>query len=102
MTTVYCSIGNSDDKLTQAAWSEFHARFAAQIRFYATTVHGAWLSPGDAPWQNACIAFEIDAADAAKLKREFADLALEYDQDSIAWAEATTEFIGPHRAEGDD
>lgn len=103
MTTVYCSVGNSDDKLGQAVWSEFHARFAAQIRFYATAIHGAWLSPGDAAWQNACMCFEVDDTDAAKLKHGLADLALEFDQDSIAWAETPeTEFIGPRRAGGDD
>jgi len=94
--TVYASIGNSDDKLTQTRWAELHAAFAAAIRDYTVTVHGSWLSNPAEPWQNACIAFEVDAADAGDLKRELPLVAGRFGQDSIAWAEvADTEFIGP-------
>lgn len=99
MATVYASIGNSDDKLTQARWSEFHASFASEVRDYATAVHGAWLSAPDAPWQNACMCFEVDPADVADLKHALATLAAEFGQESIAWAEVSrTEFIGPEEA----
>lgn len=98
--TVYASIGNSDDRLTQARWSEFHAAFAELIRDYATTIHGAWLSNPADPWQNACIAFDVDINDVGDLQRELILVAGRFDQESIAWAEAgDTEFIGPgHRA----
>lgn len=96
MATVYSSIGNSDDRLTQARWSEFHALFAAAVRDYATAVHGSWLSVPADPWQNACIAFDVHANDAGDLKRELRMLAAQYGQDSIAWAEVVgTEFLGP-------
>jgi hypothetical protein len=96
MATVYASIGNSDDKLSQARWSEFHGTFAALIRDYATAVHGSWLSGAADPWQNACIAFDVHDNDAGDLKRELRMLASAFNQDSIAWAETTgTEFLGP-------
>ncbi len=94
--TVYASIGNSDDKLTQAQWAQFHEIFAALIRKGADRVYGDWHSLPNSPWQNACIAFEITAANAERLKAALADLATEFAQDSIAWAEAAgTQFLGP-------
>lgn len=93
--TVYASIGNSDDKLTQAQWAEFHEIFAALIRKAADRVYGDWHSLPNSPWQNACLAFEIGAQSAARLKAALADLAAEYRQDCVAWAVAATEFVGP-------
>jgi hypothetical protein len=91
--TVYASIGNSDDKLTQRRWSEFADLFVTIIRAHAEQVHGVWYSRPDAPWQNACVCFEI-GDDEIPLRMELAHLAVEYEQDSIAWAEVdTTEFI---------
>lgn len=96
--TVYASIGNSDDKLTQARWAEFHGKFSAAVRSLALQVYGDWVSPGTDPWQNACIAFEIGYETSARLQRDLAELAAEYGQDSIAWAEADTQFIRPAAA----
>ncbi|ACU71767.1 hypothetical protein Caci_2858 [Catenulispora acidiphila DSM 44928] len=93
--TVYASIGNSDDKLTQARWSEFHGKFTAAVRSHSLRIYGDWTSPGADPWQNACVAFEIGSETTARLRRDLAELAAEYDQGSIAWAEAETQFIGP-------
>jgi len=95
--TAYASIGNSDDRLTQARWSDFHARFLALVREHADTVWGAWLSNPADPWQNACTAFEIQSGQRADaLKAELVRLAAEFGQDSIAWAVvADTEFLGP-------
>jgi hypothetical protein len=96
--TVYASIGNSDDKLTQARWAEFHDKVGAAVRGLALQVYGDWASAGADPWQNACIAFEIGHETSERLKRDLAELAAEYGQDSIAWAEADTKFIGPATA----
>lgn len=93
--TVYASIGNSDDKLTQARWSEFHGKFTAAVRSHALQVYGNWVSLSADPWQNACIGFEIGHETSERLQRDLAELAAEYDQDSIAWAEADTRFITP-------
>lgn len=93
--TVYASIGNSDDKLTQARWAEFHGKFSAAVRGHALQVYGDWTSLTTDPWQNACIAFEIGYEVSERLQLDLAELAAEYDQDSIAWAEADAKFISP-------
>lgn len=102
MTTVYISIGNSDDKLSQADWSSYaldvDRAFEASVRYEGARVHGRWYSLPTAAWQNACwcaewhedLAYVVDA-----LRRKLASIARDYRQDSIAWAEApVTEFIG--------
>jgi hypothetical protein len=96
--TVYASIGNSDDKLTQARWSEFHDKVTTAVRGLALQVYGDWTSASVDPWQNACIAFEIGWETSERLQRDLGELAAEYDQDSIAWAEADTRFITPAAA----
>jgi hypothetical protein len=103
MTVIYVSIGNSDDKLTQAEWSAFHHEVdhTLEVRPHLPSApvverHGHWLSQPDAPWQNACWCVEIDAQYAADLKDALRAIAYEFGQDSIAWAAVpTTEFIGP-------
>lgn len=97
--TVYVSIGNPDDKLPQARWSEFHDKFNAAVRGLALQVYGDWTSGSTDPWQNACIGFEIGYETSERLRRDLAELAAEYGQDSIAWAEADTRFITPAAAE---
>jgi hypothetical protein len=94
--TVYVSIGNSDDKLSQARWSEFHGKVNEAVRDRALTVFGDWVSPSSDPWQNACIAFGIDYDDVPFLKSELRELAAKFGQDAVVWAEVRlTEFVGP-------
>lgn len=96
MTTVYISIGNSDDKLTQNEWSHFYASVEQIVRDHVECVYGRWLSEPSDPWQNACWCVEVEPDVAAnemrdRLRRE----VVAWRQDSIAWAEAPeTEFIG--------
>jgi hypothetical protein len=93
--TVYISIGNSDDKLTQAEWSAFYRHTRQAIEGYSQVIHGSWVSRTEDPWQNACWCFEpiADHSARAGLKRVLAQIAADYRQDTIAWAEASTEFI---------
>jgi hypothetical protein len=103
--TVYISIGNSDDKLSQVEWSAFVTTAdrllspdAGDSLYPVKARHGNWRSVPDDPWQNACWCVEVDDdADAVRcLKGELESLAQEYGQDSIAWAEVDgTEFISP-------
>ena len=93
MITVYVSIGNSDDKLTQLEWHTFHEDVEELVEFAAAKVHGHWLSLPTAAWQNACWCVELHADDADNLKRDLAVVADRWRQDSIAWAEAQTTFI---------
>lgn len=95
MSTVYVSIGNSDDGLTQAEWAQFVVRTALLLRDYAVTVHGQWLSEPASAWQSACWCVEFDTMSAVRLARAgLVSLAYRYRQDYIAWAAvAETELL---------
>ncbi|GIH07387.1 hypothetical protein Rhe02_54540 [Rhizocola hellebori] len=106
--TIYVSIGNSDDKLTQREWADFVSDVQSDLVYALNPyglIHGRWLSIPDAPFQNACwcVQFKASHGDAGQTvdehmaiaKARLAKLAKVYRQDSIAWAEAITEFIGP-------
>ena len=87
--TVYASIGNSDDKLTQAEWSGFVRTFRISVKAEANRILGNWHSPPDDAYQNACMGFEIGDAEADRLMNTLRELAGQYRQDSIAWAEVS-------------
>ena len=93
MPDVYVSIGNSDDKLTQKEWSHFVCATENTIETHATKWHGRWQTASDSAWQGACWAFEIKSPRVRALRMRLAKLAGAFGQDSIAWAEAQTEFI---------
>ena len=93
MRTVYVSIGNSDDKLTQQEWYAFANSVDSRLRVAADPMHGAWYSLANAPWQNACWAFDIAERDIVPMQAELSRMAGHWRQDSIAWAEATTTFL---------
>ncbi|GAB3156423.1 hypothetical protein GCM10027258_62840 [Amycolatopsis stemonae] len=92
--TVYVSIGNSDDKLTQAEWARYVAQFRSLMLVDAAHVHGVWFSEPGSPYQNACVCAELPAAKVPDLRRSLTGLRDHYRQDSVAWAEVPrTEFI---------
>ena len=96
MRVAYVSIGNSDDKLTQEEWHRFYVAANLLLRGAADHVHGARLSEPASAWQNACWAIvpPLDYVSVEHLKMKLSELAREFRQDSIAWAEApVTEFI---------
>lgn len=102
MTTVYISIGNSDDKLDQFEWSQFLNEVDRAVsnlaQLQGVTVHGRWHSLATEPWQNACWCFEVHsdlARQADELRERLRRVAAKYRQDSIAWAVADTEFLEP-------
>ena len=92
---VYISIGNSDDKLTQAQWSEFWIAMAAEVISLSQKTHGAWFSNPAGPWQDACWCVEFISEAVEKTARDAAaEVRKRFRQDSIAWAAAPeTEFI---------
>lgn len=98
--TVYISIGNSDDKLTQLQWHAFCLDMETILARYCRKFHGNWSSASRDPWQNACWCVEPWPHLIEDFRHSIALLARRYQQDSIVWAEATTEYIGPAR-EGD-
>lgn len=95
--TVYISIGNSDDKLSQSRWAEFYREVDDTISFFTgyregSGIHGRWLSSPEDHYQNACWCAEIRNPEG--VKRQLAKIAAAYGQDSIAWTVApVTEFI---------
>lgn len=94
LTTVYVSIGNSDDKLTQLLWSEFVEDVIQNVTEWAEQIYGVWYSEPSSPYQNACVAFSISNVVVPELRKALTTIREHYNQDSIAWAEApTTEFI---------
>ncbi len=98
---VYITIGNSDDKLSQQEWSQFVTEVGGSISRVASMpggqLHGVWGSANHMPWQNACWCLQLPDRDShvEMLRMRLAQLARRFRQDSIAWAEATTQFIGP-------
>lgn len=112
--TVFVSIGNSDNRLTQQEWSEFWTsvdmtiHLVVQAEEMAGRVHGTWVSPSTVPYQNACWAFSVSPdSDAVwdadgehgvfgvreSLRDELQDIARKYRQQWIMWAETVPEFL---------
>lgn len=92
---VYISIGNTDNKLTQQEWAEFVE--AVESVLEGAPLHGAWFSRSYAPWQNACWLMDISQSSPvfiSDLKASLVHIATRFNQDSIAWAVAETEFLG--------
>lgn len=92
--TVFVSIGNSDNKLTQAEWYEFVAGVIAAMRGHCDTYLGDWYSAPFAPWQNMCCAAEVTPSNIDKLAGWLDRLRVRYKQDSIALLPGTTRLIG--------
>lgn len=94
--TIYISIGNSDDKLTQEDWARFVGLVRGIVKTEAGTVHGEWMSLPDSRWQNACWCVEVPDSKRDGLRESLAGAAHYARQDSIAWAEvASVDFITP-------
>ncbi|MEU8371196.1 hypothetical protein [Micromonospora tulbaghiae] len=91
--TVYISIGNSDDKLTQNEWAHFVEDVRQALRNFALAQHGEWFSATDSPWQNAVWCAEVRDVMIADLRNRLAATAKAYRQDSIAWAVADVDLV---------
>lgn len=95
--SIYVTIGNSDDRLTQAEWADYRRKVDIAIREALLLGYGlmwgAWVSPSTEPFQNACWCFSAHADAKAGLRIRLKDIAGEFDQDSIAWAQANPEFL---------
>jgi hypothetical protein len=99
-TAIIVAIGNSDNRLTQAEWSAFWHECNALVHgattYAGTRLYGTWLSPANAPFQNAgwSLAFEIDMLPLSReLQRSLRDVLRTYRQDSMAWTVGETQLI---------
>ena len=93
MKTITVQIGNSDDKLSQKEWSEFHLRISGACIAYAAETHFSGTSNGEASWQNACFIFDCEDSDIEELRMELSFIRSCFGQESIALMEGETEFI---------
>ena len=92
--TVYLSIGNSDDRLTQRAWSEYVGEVVDAVHEHAERVYVECYSASDARFQNACIGFEIPKPVARELRAALKAIREDHGKNSIVWAVAPrTEHI---------
>lgn len=90
---IYIGIGNSDDKLSQKEWAGF-ARETAEVCASMSKVFGLWFSEPSSQYQNACICIQIPKpAKERWLRSQLQEIAKRYDQNSISWARARTEFV---------
>ena len=58
-TNCMISIGNSDDKLSQAEWARFVMEMRDLLCSSGVQIHGEWFSLSDRPWQNANWCVEV-------------------------------------------
>jgi hypothetical protein len=93
--TIYISIGNSDDKLSQSEWSDFCFDLAQIGRDHEARRHGTWFSVNDSRYQNMCICIELPIERVEHLRIDLQNIAGKYRQDSIAMAIAETELVTP-------
>ena len=91
---VYISVGNSDDKLSQAEWSSYVVEMTVRVASVGH-VHGSWSSNPVGPYQNACWCVEFrNAAEIAEAREVATEIRRKWRQDSVAWAVVPeTEFI---------
>lgn len=101
------AIGNSDDKLPQAAWSAFVGdviELVDQAVADGARIQFMGCSGSAAPWQNALWALELGPYPEVvrgALRAQLADLCGKYGQDAIAWWETPrAEMIPPAQVPG--
>lgn len=93
MKTICVQIGNSDDKLSQLAWSNFVNETSDIIAEHCQNVYFSGGSVHYMPWQNAAFVFDCDDKSITVLKEKLTQLRARFKQDSIAWLEGETQFI---------
>lgn len=105
-TSIVIAIGNSDNKLSQARWSLFYGEVDATVRHYEQlagfAVHGRWVSPSTAPWQNAAWSLGVEddmLTHTRDLKHQLQRLLPAFGQDSLAWTVGQTLLLSGHDGE---
>lgn len=93
LLTAVVQIGNSDDKLSQAEWSQYVADVDKLVQHEAVQVHFSGASPANAAWQNWCWVLEADSSALAGLRTWLPHYAREYRQDSIALTVGETVLV---------
>jgi hypothetical protein len=91
--TITIQIGNSDDKLTQAKWSEFVAEVNDLVEHYSLRVHFFGGAANWMPWQNVAWIVVTEESELNAFVRDVKEVRLRYNQESVAWTLGKTDFI---------
>lgn len=94
MKTVCISMGNSDYKLSRAEWNRFFGEVQEIIEAHCHQIHFFGSSSTWEQWQSLCWWIDIRDEQVSSLKHSLDLVRRRFDQDSIAWLEGHTEFIG--------
>jgi hypothetical protein len=95
--SVYASIGNSDDKLTQYRWNLFTRAFKLVMNMHSRKLHGVWYSESGSEFQNMCICAEVYPEKMDALRKDLSRICGRFEQESIAMVVTdSTEFIVPN------
>lgn len=92
---VHIAIGNSDDRLSQRRWAEFVDSVDHLVSDLSEAVHGSWVSGSTSPYQNAAWSVIVSPPARDELRARLVRIAGEFDQESVAWNDANTEFLRP-------
>ncbi len=93
MKTVVIQIGNTDDKLSQAAWSSFIVTLNRVVERACYDIHFSGGSKPDAPWQNYCVVALCGEQYLRGLRKILRSLCERYRQDSIALTVGDTKLV---------
>lgn len=91
--SVSVMIGNSDNKLSQAAWANFVADVRAVCAEYACQLHFDGGARSDSAWQNWCFVFVVEVEKVRPLVVRLERYRVKYGQNSIVWALGVVMFI---------
>ena len=87
------SIGNTDDKLTQAEWSKFCAEVNALVKAYGKNVYFVGYTGPAQPYQSATFVLEPWDGDEKFFLKALMGILVAYRQQSAAVVIGETEFV---------
>ncbi len=93
MKTITVSIGNTDNKLTQAQWSEFVEHVNKAVLAFAKNVHFFGGSANWMPWQNVAWILDCEDEKIFVFKETITFRRMQYNQESACFLESVSEFI---------
>lgn len=85
MNVVHVTIGNSDDRLTQRAWSAYVHDVTTVVRDYCSEIYGVFASDSVSCYQNMHISARVADENILKLRGRLIGLRGMYHQSSIAF-----------------
>lgn len=92
------NVYNTDDALTQGAWSKFQQDIKHIVCSDDTTViHGVWYTPGHIDYRSMSISFNLSGEFPEMVIREFKGflkgLSEEYPGCTVQWLESEVQYL---------